>query len=88
MAGGDFNAELGPGHGTECASVGRHKLNEGIKRGDWMKQWLMLQGYTAFNTMYRKTLEKQTTYRSPKGNEKQIDYILTKIRHLKHYDRY
>ena len=58
--------------------------DEGNKRGDWMKQWLMLQGYTALNTMYSKTPGKQTTYRSPKGNEKQIDCILTKRRYLKY----
>ena len=52
--GGDFNAELGPDFGTES-------LNEGNKRGDWMKHWMMLQGYTALNTMYRKTPAKQTT---------------------------
>ena len=34
--------------------------------------------------MYRKTPAKQTTYRSPKGNEKQIDYILTKRKYLKY----
>ena len=34
--GGDFNAELGLGHGTECISVGRHTLNGGNKRGDWI----------------------------------------------------
>ena len=39
--GGDFNAELGLGHGNECISVGRYTLNEGNKRGDWMKHWLM-----------------------------------------------
>ena len=33
--GGDFNAELGPGHGTECICVGRYTLNEGNKRGYW-----------------------------------------------------
>ena len=49
-----------------------------------MKHWLMLQGYTALNTMYRKTLQKQTAFVSPKGNEKQIDYILTKRRYLRH----
>ena len=49
-----------------------------------MKHWLILQGYAAVNTMYRKTLAKQMTYRSPKGNEKQIDYILTKRRYLKY----
>ena len=48
------------------------------------KHWLMLQGFTALNTMYRKIHWKQTTYRSPKGNGKQIDYIFTKRRHLKH----
>ena len=83
--GRDFNAELGPGHGTECTSVGRYTLNEGNKRGDWMKHWLMLQDYTALNTMYRKTPQKQTTFVSPKGNEKtKIDYILSKRRYLRH----
>ena len=38
IVGGDFNAELGLGHGTECTSVGRYTFNEGNKRGDWMKQ--------------------------------------------------
>ena len=43
-----------------------------------MNHWLMMQKFTALNTMYRKTPGKQTTYRSFKGNEKQIDYILIK----------
>ena len=77
---------LGPGNGTERKSVGRYTLNEGNKRGDWLKSWLMLQDYTALNTMFRKTPQKQTTFISPKGNEKQIDYILTKRRHLKHIE--
>ena len=80
IVGGSFNAELGL-HGTECISVGRYTLNEGNKRGDWMKHWLMLQDYTALNTMYRKTLQKQTTFISPKGNEKEIDYRLSKRRY-------
>ena len=84
IVGGDFNAELGPGHETECNGVGRYTLNEGNKRGDCMKHWLMLQDYTALNTMYRKTPQKQTTFVSPKGNEKQIDYTLTKRRYLRH----
>ena len=82
--GGHFNAELGLGHGNERISVGRYTLNEGNKRGHWMKHWLMLQGYTALNTMYRKTPQKQTTFVSPKGKEKQIDHILTKRRYLRH----
>ena len=49
-----------------------------------VEQWLMLQDYTALNTMYRKTPQKQTTFISRKGNEKQIDYILTKRRYLRH----
>ena len=49
-----------------------------------MKRWLMLQDYTALNTMYRMTLQKQTNFKSPRGNEKQIDFILTKRR----YSRY
>ena len=77
IIGGDFNAELGLGKGTERKSVGRYTLNEGNKRGDWLKSWLMLQDHTALNTVFRKTPQKQTTFISPEGNEKQIDYILT-----------
>ena len=73
---GDFNAELGPGDGVERVSVGPHTLSEGNKSGDWMKQWLMVQNFTALDTMYRKTHGKQATYRRPKGAEKQFDYIL------------
>ena len=82
IIGGDFNAELGRGKGTECKSVGRYTLNES-KRGDWLKSWLMLNDYSALNTMFRKTPHKQTSFVSPKGKEKQIDYIRTKRRHLR-----
>ena len=44
----------------------------------------MMHNFTALNTMYSKTPGKQTTYRSPKGNEKQIYYIIIKRRHLKY----
>ena len=55
IVGGDSNAELGPGYGTECTSVGKHTLNGENKRGDWVKHWLTLQNFTALNMMYRKT---------------------------------
>ena len=62
IVGGDFNAEWDPGCGVERVSVGPHTLKEENKRGDWMKQWLMIQNFTALNTMYRKRLEsKQPT---------------------------
>ena len=48
-----------------------------------MKSWLMLNDCSALNTMFRKTLYKQTSFVSPKGKEKQIDYILTKRRYLR-----
>ena len=54
IIGGDFNAELGPGKGAECKSVGKYTLNESNKRGDWLKSWLMLNDYSALNTMFRK----------------------------------
>ena len=66
IIGGDFNAELGPGKGTERKSVGRYTLNESNKRGDWLKSWLMLHDYSALNTMFRKTPQKQTSFVSPK----------------------
>ena len=43
----------------------------------------MLNDYSALNTMFRKTPQKQTSFVSPKGKEKQIDYILTKKRYLR-----
>ena len=83
IIGGDFNADLGPGKRTERKSVGRYTLNESNKRGDWLKSWLMLNDYSALNTMCRKTPQKQTSFVSPKGKEKQIDYILTKRRYVR-----
>ena len=74
-AGGDFNAELGPGY------VGPHTLKERNKRLDWMKQWL-LQNFKALNTMCRKTSEKQATCRTPKRTEKQLAYILVDRKHM------
>ena len=59
-----------------------HTLKEWNKRGDWIKQWLTIQNFTALNTMCRRKHEKQATYRSPTGTEKQFDYILCKRRHL------
>ena len=47
-----------------------------------MKHGLMLQEYTALNTMYRKTPQKQTTFICPKANEKQVGYTLTKRKML------
>ena len=49
IVGGDFNAELGPSCGVERASVGTHTLNE---RKNWMRQWPVLENFTALNTMY------------------------------------
>ena len=43
----------------------------------------MINDYSSLNTMFRKTPQKQTSFVSPKGKEKQIDYILTKRRYLK-----
>ena len=46
-----------------------------------MKQCLMIQNFAPFKTMYRKTLGKQATHRTPKGAEKQLDYILVDRKH-------
>ena len=51
--------------------------------GPGMTQWLMLQKFVALNTMYRKTPEKQVTYRTPTGAEKQLDYILVNRKYLR-----
>ena len=70
IIGGDFNAELGPGKGTECKRVGRYTLNESNKRGDWLKSWLMLNDYSALNTMFRKTPHQQASFVSSLQKEK------------------
>ena len=64
IVGVNFEAELGPGYDVERTSVGPHSLNGGNERGDWLKHWLMIQNFTALNTIYGKTLGEQTTYRS------------------------
>ena len=58
IVGGDFNAELGPGDGVERVSVGPQTLKEGNKRGDWLKQLLMIQNFTALSTTFRKNAWK------------------------------
>ena len=63
IIGGDFNAELGPGKGTECKSVGKYTLNESNKRGDWLKSWLMLNDYSALNTMFKNNATKTDVLR-------------------------
>ena len=74
--------ELGPGFGVERVSVGPHTLGEGNKKGDWMKQWLMIQNFTVTNTMYRKKPEKEAFCRTTKGTEKQMDYSLVDRKHI------
>ena len=90
LVGGDFNAGSRPGHRVERASVGPHTLKEGNKRGDWMKQWLMMPNLIAHNTMYRKTLDLQDTkrYRETVGLHVggQETYLLQQRRQSKRHD--
>ena len=58
---------------TNVKVWGRYTLNEGNKRGDWMKHWMMLQGYTALNTMYRKHFGNKR--RSDLQKEKKSNYL-------------
>ena len=46
-----------------------------------MKQWRMLQKLVALNTMCRQT-GKQVTYRTPKGVEKQLEYVPTNRQYM------
>ena len=81
IIGGDFNAELGPGEGVELSAIGHYTLNKAKTGGDWMTQWLLENRLVALNTMYKKVPQKQETYRSPKNDEKQSDYILLDKKH-------
>ena len=49
----DFNAELGLGIGIERLSVGPYTLKASNKCGDWMKQWLLVRKFVAFNTIHK-----------------------------------
>ena len=42
-----------------------------------MAQGLLERKLIALNTMYRKPPKRQTTYKTPRGIRKQLDYILT-----------
>ena len=81
IIGGDLNAEWGLGIGIEQASVGHYTLNNVNCRGEWMAQWVLQRKLVALNTVYKKTPQKQVTYRTPKEAEKQLDYILTDKKH-------
>ena len=81
IIGGDFNAELGPGEGVEKSAVGHYTLNKASCRSEWMTQWLLENRLVALHTMYKKVHQKQVTYRSPKNDEKQLDYILLDKKH-------
>ena len=66
----------GLGFGVERVSVGPHTFKEGSKRGDWLKQWLMIQNFTALNTMYRnawKANDPQISYRDRATNRLHLD---------------
>ena len=77
IIGGDFNTELGPGTGFELSCIGHYTLNQANCRSDCMTQWLLEKSLVALNTMYKKIPQKKVTYHTPKGVEKQLDYILT-----------
>ena len=64
----------GPVKDIKRRSVGQQTFWECDKSGDWLKQWLMIRSTRYTN----RRLKKQNTYRSAKGTEKQIDYILKK----------
>ena len=50
-------------------------------RGDWVKQWMMLQKLCA-TLCTEKTPEKQATYKTPNGAMKQLDYTLVDKKHM------
>ena len=72
IIGGDFNAELEPGKGSECKSVGKYTLNESNKRGYWLKSWLMLNDYSALNTMFRKHSRNRRPSSLRKGKKNKL----------------
>ena len=53
VIGGHFNAEVGPGDGTELSCIGHYTLNKANCRGEWMTQWLLEQNLVALNTKYK-----------------------------------
>ena len=81
---GDFNAELGPRIGLERFSLGPYTLNESNNRGDWMMQWLMIPELSRAQHHAQQMPDKQTTFRSPKATDKQLDYVLIDRKSLRY----
>ena len=49
---GDFHVAPGPGVGTERPSGGPCTVAKSDRRGDWLKQWVIIHHFTALNTMF------------------------------------
>ena len=82
IIGWDFNAELGPCEGvTGLQALVITRLTDHNCRGEWLAQWLLEKGMVALNTTCRKPLQKQVTYKTLKGFEKQLDYIMRDRNH-------
>ena len=79
-----FRRSFWPGIGAERLGVGQYTLNESNKRGDWLKHWLMIQNYAALSTMFRKGPDKQATFRSTCGRDKQLDDVWVGRRRMRH----
>ena len=81
--GGDFNAELEPGFGVERASVGPHtqSTRETREETGWNNgRWYRTSQHSTRGT--EKRPQKQATCRTPKGVEKQVDYMLVDRKHM------
>ena len=64
--------------------VYRYTVSEGNKKvTGWNIGWLMLQGYTALNTMYRKTPQRRRTFISPRKNKLTTFWPRKCLRHTK-----
>ena len=72
----DFNEQLGLNGGSVCNIVGQYTLDDSKKRGDWLKQWLRIQEFDALNTAFEKRPDKQATFTSADGKDKQLHYVL------------
>ena len=78
---GDFNARVGGLFLHSPKAVGKHTMGAYNSRGQKLTDFCTRHSLAITNTMFKK--RRIHTWTSPKGNMHQIDFIITRQRHMK-----
>ena len=75
IIGADCNAEVGSTD-ESTITLGKFGLGETNSRGRWLTSWATVQNLVIANTHFEKPANKLSTFTSPNGRQRQIDYFL------------